>query len=121
MTFRLKCTKCGHVTTTDKRTRRCKEVVEVARGLNKPQQMLCWGMLARVERTRKVETDLDKAAFAEKQLALATSKMKRAVTSMELWARRRTYYLKKAEGMLQRAPRVDKPKIDRHTRAIVLD
>jgi hypothetical protein len=123
MAFRLKCDKCGHTTESATRDRRCKQIVEEVRGLNPPKKYYCWGRLLTHDRARKETTDLEKAEHAGRQLAAAMAKVKRAMTSVDLWTRRQKYYMAKAEGRIRREakPTERKPKRDRDSRAIELE
>lgn len=124
MIVKLRCETCGHAVDwnpSKTRERRCKEIKEQARGLNPVRKVYCWGRLVREDKpSKKQMTDLEQAEHCEKQRLIAERKMKRAMTSMNLWSRRRKYYLDKANGRIQREakPQVEKPKRDRLSREI---
>lgn len=118
--LRLKCDKCGRVTETKHRLRACRQIILKSVGLNQARNYYCGGKLVKVERKKATKSDLDLAEYADTQYKAAMARVKRAMTSANLWSRRRTYYLKKAEGKIRVYERKPKTKQDRHSRAIDL-
>lgn len=119
--FTLRCVECGFTHATETRWRRCRQLVEKSIGLNPARKYYCGGALVQVVKKKAEKSDLEMAEYADKQYKIAMTRVKRNMTSADLWNRRRTYYLKKAEGKIRVYERKPKTVVDRHSRAIDLE